>query len=702
MGENKESSSSFPMGETAQERGFSHVPECYEVEPSQRAGSDSKVTDVPLINLDGLCNPNRRSSIIEEIANACRINGFFQVINHGISEPILDGALGAASGFFDLPTRDKAKYMSNDVHNPMRYGTSVRDGEDKVQFWRVFLKHYAHPLKDWIGLWPDNPSDYREKMGEYIVEVQKLAITIMEAITESLGLGPTYLTGKLNDGMQVMAVNGYPPCPRPHLTLGLPPHSDYSCLTIVLQDSYGLEILDSKDKSWRAVPVIHSALQVHVGDQLEVLSNGIYKSVVHKVAVNKEKMRISIASLHSLEMDTKMEAAKELVDEDHPNGYRDSSFRDFLNFISTNDIVRMYTNKESSSSFPMGETSQEKVFSNVPECYKVEPSQRAAGLDSKVADVPLINLDGFMCNPTQKSSIIQEIDNACRTNAFFQVRRLLDQVINHGISQPILDGALSAASGFFDLPTGDKAKFMSNDVHKPVRYGTSVRDGEDNVQFWRVFLKHYAHPLKDWIGLWPDAPSDYKEKMGEYVVEVQKLAIRIMEAITESLGLGPTYLTGKLNSGMQVTAVNGYPSCPQPHLTLGLPPHTDYSCLSIVLQDSYGLQILDSKDKLWRAVPVIHSALQVLVDDQLEVLSNGMYKSVVHKVAINKEKMRISIASLYSLEMDTKMEAAKELVDEDHVNGYRDSNFRDFLNFISTNDIGEGRSFLNALKINQQ
>ncbi|KAI3458366.1 hypothetical protein Pfo_015029 [Paulownia fortunei] len=337
MGENDESSS-FPIGETAQERGFSHVPECYKVQPLHRAGLDSKVGDVPLINLDGMSNPTRRSIIIEEIVNACRCNGFFQVVNHGISQPILDGALSAASGFFNLPIQDKAQFRSNDVYKPVRYGTSLKDGVDKVQFWRIFLKQYAHPLQDWIGLWPDIPPDYREKMGEYAVAVQKLAVKIMGAITESLGLGPTYLRSKLDDGVQVMAVNCYPPCPQPELTLGLPPHSDYSCLTIVLQDSSGLQILDSEDKSWKAIPVIHGALQVHVGDHLEVLSNGRYKSVVHKVTVNSEKTRISIASLHSLGLDVKMEAARELVDEDHPNGYRESSFRDFLNFISKNDI----------------------------------------------------------------------------------------------------------------------------------------------------------------------------------------------------------------------------------------------------------------------------------------------------------------------------------------------------------------------------
>ncbi|CAK9135100.1 unnamed protein product, partial [Ilex paraguariensis] len=177
------------------------------------------------------------------------------------------------------------------------------------------------------------------KMGEYTVEVKKLAMEIMGAITEGLGIGPTYLSGKLDEGMQVMTVNCYPPCADPGIALGLPPHSDYTCLTILLQNSSGLEIMDNEVGAWRAVPDLHSVLQVHVGDHLEVLSNGLYKSVVHRVTLKRDKTRISIASLHSMGMDEKMETAKELVDEHHLKGYKESSFRDFLNFLSKNDIA---------------------------------------------------------------------------------------------------------------------------------------------------------------------------------------------------------------------------------------------------------------------------------------------------------------------------------------------------------------------------
>ena len=176
-------------------------------------------------------------------------------------------------------------------------------------------------------------------MGTFSTEMQKLAVELTEAVTESLGLGPKYLSDKMSRGIQAITLNCYPPCPEPRLTLGLPPHSDYSCLTILLQTSIGLEIKDMEDGgSWKRVRQIEGALQVHIGDHFEVLSNGLYKSVVHRATLNSEKTRISIVSFHSLGLDQKVEPAPELVDEEHRKRYKGSSFKNFLDFLSAKDI----------------------------------------------------------------------------------------------------------------------------------------------------------------------------------------------------------------------------------------------------------------------------------------------------------------------------------------------------------------------------
>ncbi|KAK1307228.1 Codeine O-demethylase [Acorus calamus] len=292
---------------------------------------------VPTINISNLNqSPHARSLVIKHIGKACREHGFFQVTNHGIDRSIINGAIDAASRFFDLPAKQLQTYKSNDVCEPVRYGTSFKHGEyEKIQFWRFFLKHYAHPLHNYVHLWPDNPSDYRDKMGRYAVETRRLALVITEAIMESLGLGPTYLQKKFEEGMQVMVVNCYPPCPQPELVLGLPSHTDYGCVTILLQSCEGLQVEDLKTREWSSVPDLHGSLYVQIGDHLEVLSNGRYKSVVHRATLNADKRRMSIASIHGLGLDEKVECAEELVDEGNPRAYRESSFRDFLEYLKS-------------------------------------------------------------------------------------------------------------------------------------------------------------------------------------------------------------------------------------------------------------------------------------------------------------------------------------------------------------------------------
>ncbi|GJN01403.1 hypothetical protein PR202_ga18668 [Eleusine coracana subsp. coracana] len=289
---------------------------------------------VPVINLGRLKkDPATRALVIQDIVRACREWGCFQVVNHGISKSIMKGALEAASEFFELSAEHKEVFTSTDIRQPVRYDTSSRDGISRA---RSFLKHYANPLEDWVQFWPMYPPTYRKKIGEYAVEIQRVSMQLMDAILQGLGLRPMYLQEKLEKGMQFLALNNYPQFSHQDDRIGLAPHSDYGFLTILLQSSPGLEVMPHKDNSWKAIPAIPGALHVHIGDHLEVLSNGQLKSLVHRAILNPAEARISIASIHGLSMDEKVNCAKELVDDHHPKLYRGSSFHDFLDFLPSN------------------------------------------------------------------------------------------------------------------------------------------------------------------------------------------------------------------------------------------------------------------------------------------------------------------------------------------------------------------------------
>ncbi|MBA0752302.1 hypothetical protein Gogos_001147 [Gossypium gossypioides] len=89
-------------------------------------------------------------------------------------------------------------------------------------------------------------------------------------------------------------LNYYPKCPNPELTVGVGRHSDVSTLTILLQDEIrGLFVRGNEGGDWIHVPPIKGSLVINVGDALQIMSNGRYRSVEHRVVANGSKNRIS-------------------------------------------------------------------------------------------------------------------------------------------------------------------------------------------------------------------------------------------------------------------------------------------------------------------------------------------------------------------------------------------------------------------------
>uniref|UniRef100_A0ACD5XYC7 Uncharacterized protein n=1 Tax=Avena sativa TaxID=4498 RepID=A0ACD5XYC7_AVESA len=299
------------------ERGITALPPRYVLPPSDRpAPADAR--GIPVIDFARLRSPvpSERAAELAAMDAACRDLGFFQVVNHGVErEEMLD----VARRFFLLPQEERERHMSPDIRAPVRYGTSFNQLNDGVLCWRDFLKLLCNPAKmdDVVPSWPNNPAHLREVMSSYARANQRLFRELISAALEAMGITGGGVLEELDNGTQMMMVNCFPACPEPDLTLGMPPHSDYGFLTILLQDQVnGLEVNDGQD--WLLVDPLPGALIVNVGDHLEIFSNGRYKSVLHRVRVNSTMSRISVASLHSLPPERVIGAAPELLADGTP------------------------------------------------------------------------------------------------------------------------------------------------------------------------------------------------------------------------------------------------------------------------------------------------------------------------------------------------------------------------------------------------
>ncbi|CAA7403564.1 unnamed protein product [Spirodela intermedia] len=281
--------------------------------------------NIPLIDLGG----GDRARIIRETAEACRTYGFFQVLNHGISTDSMQRMMAIAREFFRLPAEEKAAHYSDDPSKKMRLSTSFNVKKETVRNWRDYLRLHCYPLEDFVPDWPSNPPLFKDVVSGYCREVRRLGFRLMGIISESLGLEKDYIVKVLGEQEQHMAINYYPACPAPDLTYGLPAHTDPNALTILLQDPQvaGLQVL--KGGRWIKVDPHACALVVNIGDQLQALSNGQYKSVWHRAVVNQEKERMSVASFLAPCNTALISAPEKLTSGGTPAVYRGFTYAEY-------------------------------------------------------------------------------------------------------------------------------------------------------------------------------------------------------------------------------------------------------------------------------------------------------------------------------------------------------------------------------------
>ncbi|CAL5189053.1 unnamed protein product [Lathyrus oleraceus] len=271
--------------------------------------------------------------VIHKISKACEEFGFFQVVNHGVPEQVCHKMMKAITNLFELPSEERESLYSTDHTKSVRlfnYYLKVEGGE-KVKCWSECFIHPCYAIDDIISLLPEKiRTQYIEAFNEYEEEIGLLGSRLLGLISVGLGLEEDYLLKKLGEQPRQRAqANFYPPCPDPELTMGLTEHTDLNALTVLLQSEVsGLQV--NKDGKWISVPFIPNAFVINVADQIEVLSNGRYKSVLHRAVTNNLNQRLSMAMFFGPNPNMIIGPIQELIDDEHPPKYRNYRFSEFL------------------------------------------------------------------------------------------------------------------------------------------------------------------------------------------------------------------------------------------------------------------------------------------------------------------------------------------------------------------------------------
>ncbi|KAL5558581.1 hypothetical protein UlMin_034792 [Ulmus minor] len=242
-----------------------------------------------------------------------------------------------SEGFFDLTEDERRNYAGKALFDPIRWGTSFNVRLDKTLFWRDYLKLHVHPHFNA----PKNPEGFSETLQEYCKQTRGVAGELLKGISKSLRLDENYIKKKMEmekRSHQLAVINLYPPCPQPDVAIGLPPHTDHGLLTLLMQNELGgLQVFHNN--KWISVNPLPYSFLVNTGDHMEILTNGKYKSVVHRALVNNKATRISIGTAHGPPLNAVVSPAPELLDyESQTPAYRGITYKEYLELQQSNQL----------------------------------------------------------------------------------------------------------------------------------------------------------------------------------------------------------------------------------------------------------------------------------------------------------------------------------------------------------------------------
>ncbi|KAJ9564870.1 hypothetical protein OSB04_000836 [Centaurea solstitialis] len=662
----------------------------------------SSLHEVPIIDMQRLLSKDLANCELEKLHIACKDWGFFQMINHGISCPLVEKLKEEIQDFFKLPLDEKKKFWQKEEDFEGFGQIFVVSEEQKLDWADLFtLLTLPHHLRK-PHLFPELPLPFRDTLEAYSIEMKNISLTTLILIATALKMDIEDMKVLYDEGMQFMRMNYYPPCPEPEQVIGLSPHSDPLAITFLLQinEVQGLQI--KKDGNWILVKPLPNAFIVNIGDCLEITANGRYKSIEHRATVNLENERLSIATFLGPKLDGDLGPAPSLITSDTPPRFTRSRLLHIGSGISVEIEDKKATIKGEFGMYNGAfgtQTGQDRTGQNgteqdrtgvqrlelakkpltkVPSRY-VRPHHgppTISRLLPAMTEVPIIDMQRLASKDSCNDEL-EKLHLACKDWGFFQM-------VNHGVSCSLLDKVKEETQEFFNLPMEKKKNFWQ-DAGDLQGFGQVFVVSEEQKldwgdMFYLITLPHHRRKPN----LFPNLPLPFRDTLEEYSREMKCLALTTLIFIAKASKMEVKDMRVLFDEGTQAMRMNYYPPCPEPEQVMGLSPHSDASGITFLLQinEVEGLQI--KKDGNWMPVKPLNDAFVVNIGDALEILTNGIYKSIEHRATVNSEKERLSIATFLGPKLDGDLGPAPSLITADTPPRFTRVSVADFLkNFFS-------------------
>ena len=243
---------------------------------------------IPVLDMNDYFHAETKDKFVKELYQALSEVGFFAVINTGVDPEILNAGYQACYGFFSLPLEQKMQINDPLLNGQRGYvpGESAKGAAtgDFKEFYHVGRERDPKELES-LGIvpniWPKN-FNLKQPLCALYSALENYGIVLEMAIAEAIGVPSDHFTQMTRDGELLLRAIHYPANP-PKDRLWASEHTDIDLLTILpCATADGLQV-QNKQGEWIDIRVPENAFIVNGGDMLENITNGEFRSGVHRV-----------------------------------------------------------------------------------------------------------------------------------------------------------------------------------------------------------------------------------------------------------------------------------------------------------------------------------------------------------------------------------------------------------------------------------
>ena len=311
-------------------------------------GLEVPFSSIPVIDFEPILSddPAERMKVGLAVRKACTEVGFFYATGHGVPQEVINATLGAAKEFFNKPLDEKLKVNIANSPNMRGYTELLGENTAKENFGDVhegFDLALDLPADDpdviagvygyGPNQWPEGMPEFRKTLLDYQKEILDFGQRIFQAFALALELDEDFFVPFTTKPMAHMRVLSYPNQEVDSLDesqIGIGPHSDYECFTVLYTDETpALQVLNCAGE-WVQAPPIKDAFVVNVGDLMARWTNDYFASTMHRAINTSGRQRYSIPFFYGTNSEATIEVLPSCQGPDWPPRYEPIKSSDYI------------------------------------------------------------------------------------------------------------------------------------------------------------------------------------------------------------------------------------------------------------------------------------------------------------------------------------------------------------------------------------